>query len=200
MRKFVRSFILILLLGLVLSGCKSGGQGEIIEIIDDNLGIVIENETNPDQDEIEESPYEEEEIEYIMAPDFTLENLSGEEVSLSDHKGKIVFVNFWASWCFYCEMEMPDLQLISQENEDLVILAVNEMEERSLIEDYLSESQYNFPILLDEKGKLLDLYPISGYPTTFFIDGEGHILGQRTGALDYDEMNQILDLIRNFTY
>lgn len=112
-----------------------------------------------------------------LAPDFTLVNLDGKEVSLSDYKGKTVLVNFWATWCGFCDMEMPDLNKLDKENDDLVVLAVNVMEEKDIVQEYIDEGGYEFEVVLDSDGAITRNYLVSGFPTSYFIDKEGVLLG-----------------------
>ena len=130
------------------------------------------------------------------APAFTLKNLSGEDVSLSDYKGKIVLLNFWATWCGYCDMEMPDLQKLDEENDDLVVLAIDVMEDRADVQDYITKGGYNFEVVLDEDGSLAQTYLVSGFPTSYFIDEEGILLGGVPGMMTFEKMNEILDSVR----
>jgi thiol-disulfide isomerase/thioredoxin len=131
-----------------------------------------------------------------LAPDFTLVNLDGKEVSLSDYKGKTVLVNFWATWCGFCDMEMPDLNKLDKENDDLVVLAVNVMEEKDIVQEYIDEGGYEFEVVLDSDGAITRNYLVSGFPTSYFIDKEGVLLGGVPGMLTYDQMNEILDSIK----
>ncbi len=131
-----------------------------------------------------------------LAPDFTLLNLEGEEVSLSDFRGQYILINFWATWCKYCDMEMPDLDRLNEENEDLVVLAVNVGEEKELVDEYIKEGDYRFPVVLDETGDVALTYLINAFPTSYFVDKEGILLGGVPGMLTYERMNQILDGIR----
>jgi thiol-disulfide isomerase/thioredoxin len=126
------------------------------------------------------------------SPDFTLQNLEGEEVSLSDYRGKIVILNFWATWCKYCVEEMPDLQKFDDENEDLVVLAVNVQEDYDIVKDYIDNSNYSFPVLLDKSGDISSNYLVSAFPTSFFIDENGILLGSVPGMMTYTQMNDIL--------
>lgn len=158
----------------------------------------IESDTQESVDSEEETINEEaDESERIKAPNFTLKTLDGKEASLEDYRGKIVFINFWATWCPYCLKEMPDLQRIYEENkEDLVILAVDVQESKATVEDYMKDKDYTFPILLDEKGEVASTYFISNFPTTYFVDKEGYLLGGYPGMLTYPQVNQILESIR----
>lgn len=131
------------------------------------------------------------------APDFTLKNLSGEDVSLSDYKGKIVLLNFWATWCTYCDKEMPDLQKLDKENDDLVVLAVDVMEDKAIVEDYIKEGGYDFEVVLDTDGEIAKTYVVGGYPTSYFIDEEGLLIGAVPGMMTYEQMIGVMDKIRN---
>ena len=131
------------------------------------------------------------------APNFTLKNLSGEEVSLSDYKGKFVLINFWATWCGYCDMEMPDLQKVDKENDDLVVLAVDVMEDLDIVEEYINEGGYDFEVVLDSDGEIAKTYLVGAYPTSYFIDEDGVLLGGIQGMMTYERMNEVMDNIRN---
>ncbi|NLW23087.1 MAG: TlpA family protein disulfide reductase [Tissierellia bacterium] len=130
------------------------------------------------------------------APNFTLTNLEGEEVSLEDFRGKIVLLNFWATWCVYCDAEMPDLQKLHEENEDLVVLAVDVQESKEEVEEYIKKGGYDFPVVLDTKGEVAKTYLVTSFPRTYFIDKDGILLGAFPGMLTYDKASQILDGIR----
>ncbi|MGM0396733.1 MAG: TlpA family protein disulfide reductase [Bacillota bacterium] len=130
------------------------------------------------------------------APDFTLYDMDGNETSLSEYKGKMVFLNFWATWCQYCDIEMPDLQKVHKENDDLVVLAVNVREDIDHVKDYLDEGGYDFPVMLDEDGEIASLYLVSGMPTTYFINSDGVILGYQPGMMTLEQMEDILGQMR----
>ncbi|WP_187296336.1 TlpA family protein disulfide reductase [Tepidibacter mesophilus] len=132
-----------------------------------------------------------------IAPSFTIKNLNGEDVSLSDYEGKIVIINFWATWCGYCDKEMPDLQRIYKENEDLVVLAVDVKESKDQVQSYIDNGNYDFPVLLDENGETAITYLVSAFPTSYFVDKNGILLGAVQGMMTYDKMNNILEQIRD---
>jgi len=117
--------------------------------------------------------------EGFLAPEFTLESLSGDQISLSDMRGKVVVLNLWASWCPPCRAEMPALQRVYQENHErgLEVLAVNITAQDNLaaVEAFVQEFNLTFPILLDTSGKVGKAYIMRAFPTTFFIDQEGVI-------------------------
>src|SRR5699024_7338035 len=111
-------------------------------------------------------------------PDFTLENLKGEQVTLSGIKDKIILVNFWASWCTWCDKEMPDLQKLKEENDDLMVIAVNVEESREKAQEYITEGGYDFEVVLDEKGDTSAQYLVSGLPASYFVDKSGKFVGR----------------------
>ncbi|QEK13349.1 redoxin domain-containing protein [Crassaminicella thermophila] len=129
------------------------------------------------------------------APDFTLENLQGESVSLSDFRGKNVLVNFWATWCPYCVKEMPDLNKLYIENKenDFVVLAVDVGESKEDVEKYLEGKSYEFPVLLDKDGSISIKYMVRGLPTSFMIDKEGNIRAIKMSMMTYPEMKEMLE-------
>jgi cytochrome c-type biogenesis protein len=134
--------------------------------------------------------------------DFTLTDQYGKEHTLSDYKGKVVFLNFWATWCGPCKQEMPDIEELYNEygkNEgDVIILGVanpasdeypnNSDVSASEVEAFLEDNNYTFPVVFDQTGDVLQNYYISAFPTTFVIDKEGNIYGYATGTLTKDIM------------
>lgn len=122
------------------------------------------------------------------AEDFTLKTLKGGTVNLKDYRGRLIFLNFWATWCGPCRAEMPSMQRLWEEfkEEDFVILAINIQEESKLVSSFMNERGLSFPVLLDEKGKVARSYGIRGIPTTFFLNPEGEIIGKAVGARDWD--------------
>lgn len=190
--------ILALLMAVIvlLVGCSTGNisENEQPEVIEKDQTVVEEPIEEPVDEQVEEVSSEL--AKDKPAPDFTLMNLSGEEVSLSDYRGKIVLINFWATWCGFCDMEMPDLQRLDDENDDLVVLAVDVMEDKETVQKYIDEGGYNFEVVLDEKGDITKTYLVSGFPTSYFVDPDGILLGGVPGMMTYDQMNQILNDIR----
>ena len=128
----------------------------------------------------------------LMAPDFTLDTLSGKEVSLSDFRGQKVFLNFWASWCPPCQQEMPDIQKLYKENENIKVLTVNVQESKDTAFDYMISNKYSFTTLLDINGNTASNYLIRGIPTTVIVDDDGIILSRQSGALSYETMLDLL--------
>lgn len=135
------------------------------------------------------------------AEDFTLKTLKGETVSLKDYRGRLIFLNFWATWCGPCRAEMPSMQRLWEEfkEEDFVILAINIQEESKLVSSFMNERGLSFPVLLDEKGKVARTYGVRGIPTTFFLNPEGEIIGKAVGARDWDS-EESFELIRELLF
>jgi len=132
--------------------------------------------------------------------DFTLTDQYGEEHTLSDYKGKTVFLNFWATWCGPCRSEMPDIQQVYEEYEpegDVVILGVaspnaNGEGSEEEVADFLEENGYTYPVLMDEGGFVQTEYQISAIPTTYMIDKDGYIYRSASGALSREMMEKII--------
>mgnify|MGYP001818771686 FL=1 len=130
------------------------------------------------------------EAERMTAPDFVIEKLEGGKTSLADHRGKLVLLHFWATWCMPCRVEMPGIESLWQQYKDegLVILAVSIDEgSKGRIEKYKQIFELSFPILLDPDSEVNDLYKVSNMPTSFLIDAEGQIVSYVSGAADWLE-------------
>lgn len=125
-----------------------------------------------------------------IASDFKLEDaFSGETVSLSSLKGKVVFLNLWATWCGPCREEMPSMETLYDElktNKDFIMLAVSQdAKGKSAVVPYVQKNGYHFKILLDPENKVGDSYGVSGVPETFIIDRKGRIVAHHMGAFDW---------------
>ena len=118
------------------------------------------------------------------APDFQLQNLDGQSITLSDLKGKPVLINFWATWCGPCVSEMPYIQEIHEEwsGKGLAMLAVNVGDSPSEVEHFLQNHNLSLPVLLDTKKVVAQKYNIRAFPTTFFLDKDGIIQVKVIGA------------------
>lgn len=140
-------------------------------------------------------PNEQEKFNLMEDYDFTLEDLNGNKVTLSQLKGKKVFLNFWATWCPPCKAEMPDMEKLYQETKDsdLVMLAVNVGEDKKTVQDFITKNNYNYTILLDTDGKISQLYQVSGIPTSYFIDTEGYLDGGTSGAIPLESMKKYVN-------
>lgn len=195
MRKFL---LIILVLALVVGGCSKPSIEKTSDKVEEALPETeIAEEKNTEVIAGEEAAEEDFEIAIGKeSPNFTLKNLDGKEVSLSDYRGKIVLINFWATWCPWCDKEMPDLQKLDEENDDLVVLAVDVMEKEETVKEYIEKGEYNFEVVLDEDGEIAKTYLVSGLPASYFVDEEGILLGGVPGAMTYEQMISILEGIR----
>lgn len=128
------------------------------------------------------------------APDFTLEDLDGNQVSLGDLQGKVVFLNFWATWCPPCRAEMPDMEELHQnfKDQDVAILSINVGEEAGVVRDFVEQADYSWTFLLDEDRGVSFEYEIELLPTSFFLDTEGIIRVVKVGAMSYETMDDNL--------
>jgi len=113
------------------------------------------------------------------APDFTLKTPDGQEISLSDFRGQPVIINFWATWCSPCRVEMPHLQAAyeAHQKDDLVVLGVNltVRDNPKAVPDFLAEFGLTFPVVLDESGNVAEMYRVFGQPASVFVDKDGII-------------------------
>lgn len=124
------------------------------------------------------------------AINFKLKDLNGKELSLSDLKGKKVFLNFWATWCPPCRAEMPEIEKLYQQTKDsdLVIVAVEIGEPLNTVKSFIDSNKYNFKVLLDSDQSVATQYNIASIPTSYFIDVEGNIVSKNVGAMNIDQM------------
>ncbi len=124
----------------------------------------------------------------MKALHFTLKNLEGSEVSLKDFAGKVVFLNFWATWCGPCREEMPSMERLWQrfKEDDFVILAIDLRESRGEVVSFMKEYGLTFPVLLDSKGEVGSMFGVRAIPTTYLLDSEGRIVGGAIGARNWE--------------
>ena len=123
-----------------------------------------------------------------VAPDFQLEDVAGNKVSLSRLRGKIVLVNFWATWCPPCREEMPSMEKLNAAlaGDDFVMLAVNaEADGRTVVPEFLAKTQYTFSILYDDKGVVQKRYGVYKFPESFVILKDGSVGEKIIGPLDW---------------
>ncbi len=124
-----------------------------------------------------------------IAAAFTLKDLSGKKVSLSSFRGKVVFLNIWATWCGPCREEMPSIESLYshfKNTKNFVILGVSEdTEGKAAVAPYITRNGYHFRILLDPENVVGEKYGVSGVPETFIIDQQGRIVAHHMGAYDW---------------
>jgi len=125
-----------------------------------------------------------------MAPDFILNTPEGESVKLSDFRGKAVLVNFWASWCLPCEIEMPMFQKKLNEHDNFVVVAVNLQETKEVARIWIDERGFTFTILMDPKTDVKNAYQVRTQPVSYFIDKNGIIRERKYGPLTEEEFDE----------
>ncbi len=130
--------------------------------------------------------------------EFELRDLTGKIVKLSAFKGKVVFLNFWATWCGPCRSEMPSMQRMYEKLHDagLEILAVDLQEEKRAVEGFVRELSLKFPILLDSTGTVGSKYNARAIPTTYLFDRKGFIFARAVGAREWDSPEMLETLRR----
>ena len=130
-----------------------------------------------------------------IAPDFVLKSLDGSQVGLLDFKGRYVLVNFWATWCVPCKMEMPSLEKLHKHfpDEKLVVLPIsNDMFGEKVVRPYVESKEFSFTILFDPTLEVSNRYGVVTLPTTFLIDPDGKIIGVLEGAEDWSKPETFL--------
>ena len=121
------------------------------------------------------------------APDFTLRTPEGGTLALSGLRGRVVFLNFWATWCAPCRIEMPEMERLHREFKDrgLLILAVDLDESPKLVAKFMQEFRLSFPALLDSDSRVASRYRLQGLPTTILIDRQGRTVGRAVGPREW---------------
>ncbi|MCX7904864.1 MAG: TlpA family protein disulfide reductase [Caloramator sp.] len=142
---------------------------------------------------------EETKTEGNFASDFSLQNLSGETVKLSDYKGKVVVLNFFATWCPPCKAELPGFVKMVDEykGKDVQFVFVDIGEDKKTVEDFLKANSYNIVPLMDYDGNIANIYGVRGIPTTFIIDKNFEIINQHVGYMDEGTLKDLIDSTLN---
>ena len=137
----------------------------------------------------------------ILAPDFVVYDAEGKEVRLSDYFGKPIVLNFWASWCGPCQMEMPDFQEKYLElGEEVTFLMINMTdggrETVQTASEFIASKGYTFPVFYDTQGMAAGVYGAYSLPTSFFINDQGHVIARAVGAIDGETLQRGIDMIK----
>jgi peroxiredoxin len=123
-----------------------------------------------------------------VAPNFQLVGLDGKPASLAALRGKVVFLNLWATWCPPCREEMPSIQALHkqfQNSADFVVLAVSEDSNPAQVASYVKKNNFNFRVLLDPRNTVGEAYDVSGLPESFVIGRDGRIVAHHVGPYDW---------------
>lgn len=155
-----RRVVVLLSVTLMLAGCALPAPTP-------TLGPVMTVPTRPAASDIPKVG--------AIAPDFTLPDLNGDQVSLDDYRGKVVLLNFWATWCPPCQQEIPMFVEVYEElkDEDFVILAVSIGEGKEKVSNFVSEKGMTFPVLLDLDKNVGRRYLVRAIPTSIVVDRDG---------------------------
>jgi len=133
--------------------------------------------------------------EKIVAADFTLAALDGSESNLSDYRGKVVLLNFWATWCTPCLREMPGMENLSQHfrDDEFVVLGISndQPSHKKRVATFIKRLSLTFPVLLDSDGKVSEYFSVAGIPVSFLIARDGSILAHIVGEREWDSAEAI---------
>jgi len=192
--------ILSLLIMVILPACSKGTQAvePVAEAVTETVEKVeVAEEIKPE----ENKPFDAELAmklnqagfdvpkETLPSIEFELTNLEGISEKLSDYKGKVVFLNFWATWCGPCRSEMPAMEIVYNDLKDdgFVILAVDLGEDSGTVQDFVDEFGLTFPVVLDQTNAVGTMYNAQSIPTTYLLSREGNILGRAVGARPWED-------------
>jgi peroxiredoxin len=132
----------------------------------------------------------------IQAPNFTLKDIDGKTIQLSDFRGKIVIVNFWATWCPPCREEIPSMNEAMKKlnNKKFVMLGINMAEEADTVLEFSNNTAIDFTVLLDTTGEASAKWPMKGLPTTFIVNPQGKIIYRAIGSRDWSSDSLLKEL------
>lgn len=199
--------VLMLLIGLMMfTGKMNSFTGYMSDVTSENSSTdkTSEDSVNDEKDTVsdeEDEDKEETNTNLVKAPDITLKDQNGVQHKLSDYKGKVIFLNFWATWCPPCRGEMPEIQKLYEkyntEDSEVAVLGiaapgVGRESDIKGISSFLSENDYTYPVLMDQGGTYFRQLGITSYPTTYMITKDGEIFGYVSGAISYDIMEDII--------
>lgn len=172
--------VLLILVMMLVSACAKDN---------DKISKAVEGATdNIDNENSNRKP--------VMAPNFELKDMEGNNLKLSDFTGKKVMLNFWAEWCPFCVQEMPDLMKLQKKHEnDLVIIFINVGDSEDVVKKFIEDKDFYGTVVLDLKKEVADIYGVNNLPTTFAINEKGEMITYWKGMMEYDTMEQMYKII-----
>lgn len=192
---------------LIISGLIMiiGVTGKTFDYTNKESTNKVEQVQNKDDKNSQSSKDNSTKEDKIKAPDFSLVDQYGKTHKLSEYKGKVVFLNFWATWCSPCKGEMPHIEEIYREYEnnskDVIILGVaapnlGREGSKEYIMDFLNKQGYTFPVVFDNTAEIMEQYSIEAFPTTFIIDKEGNVNKYVPGAMEKTTMESLINNVK----
>ncbi len=178
--KFIPALILLITVSVLFSGCANkGNRPENSQLT--ALGFRIIPEGNE-------------------FPDITFTDINGESKKLSDYRGNVLLLNFWATWCPPCRAEMPSMGKLSDKlaNGNFVMIPVNVKEPGNMVKTFTAEFGINFPVYLDINAEAAIAVGVTALPTSILINRDGNAIAAATGALEWDS-DDMISMLRNWT-
>ena len=198
--KILKMLIWILAFAVVIVGASVLYNRLSSEVSLGGLATVAQETAAPEETAVPGETAAETEAQGSEAPDFTVYDLEGNAHKLSDFRGKPVLLNFWASWCGPCQMEMPDFQKFYESHGDkvnfvIVNLTDGQQETVESASAFIEEKGYTFPVYYDTDIDAATKYGVSAVPVSYFIDAEGYFVAWAQGALTADMLQQGMDML-----
>ena len=200
------SGVLMIVLGLLLFSGKLDGTGTAAPQQSATQNTQQTDDATQKDTQTQNAAQRENQAQHAVAAiPFTLKDQYGKKHTLNDYKGKIIFLNFWATWCPPCRAEMPDIQKLYErsprEGKDSVIVlgvAVPKLgseKDEAGIKAFMEKNGYSYPVLMDKGGKLFEAYGIRAIPTTCLIDRRGNVIGRVQGALSAENLEKVIQQV-----